>query len=695
MRLATDTGGTFTDLVVEADDGALELFKAPTTPDNPVRGIKACLDLAAVTRGTDRAGLLRESDMFTHATTRGINAILTGTTARTAFVTTEGHRDILLYREGGRSDPFNFAREYPPPYVPRRLTFELPERIAADGDVIRTLGDEDILRLVQRLRDERVEAVAVCLLWSILNPAHELRVGELLDEHLPGVAVTLSHRLNPTIREYRRASSACIDASLKSLMTSYLSDLDRSLRADGFQGRLYVVSSAGGLLDLDDALAAPILTLGSGPAMAPVAGRHYADADKLAHEALIVTDTGGTSFDVSLVESGSIPWTREVWLGKRYSGDITGFPAIDVKSIGAGGGSIAWVDDGGLLRVGPQSAGAKPGPACYPRGGVHSTLTDACVALGYLDPDRFLNGAIRLDREAAITAIERDVAGPLHTEVAVAAAAVVDVATEQMVRAIEETTLYRGLDPATAVIVGGGGAAGFTICAIAKRLGCRHALVPSIGPGLSAAGALVSDLVADYTVTAPTATSHFDFDVANGALQGVSVRAAGFAEAAGMSDPVIEHFAEARYPHQVWEIEVPLPQATFSSLDDAEALRAAFHSTHRRLFGVEDPDSPVEIVSWRARVTCRVGSHVTALAAASPLVQASSARRAYFPATGWVEAVVHEVGEFSTGTVFEGPAFVDTPHTTVVVPPGATVRLTDSNNLVLDPVAVPVAGPTA
>ena len=385
MRLAVDTGGTFTDLVVESRDGTLQLFKSPTTPSHPVQGIKACLDLAASAMGTDRAALLGAAEMFTHATTRGINAILTGTTARTAFVTTAGHRDILLYREGGRSDPFDCSREYPPPYIPRRLTFELEERMGPEGQVIRPLRDQDVLTLIERLEAEQVEAVAVCLLWSILNPAHELRAGQLLATHLPTVAITLSHRLNPTIREYRRASSACIDASLKPLMTDYLSDLERDLRSDGFAGRLFVVSSAGGLLDVSDAREAPIHTLGSGPAMAPVAGRHYAQADDLPREALIVTDTGGTSFEVSLVENGSIPWTREAWLGERYSGDITGFPAIDVKSIGAGGGSIAWVDDGGLLRVGPQSAGAEPGPRLLPRRRRQS------------DPDRCLRCA-RLSR---------------------------------------------------------------------------------------------------------------------------------------------------------------------------------------------------------------------------------------------------------------------------------------------------------
>ena len=253
--------------------------------------------------------------------------------------------------------------------------------------------------------------MAVCLLWSIVNPVHELRVGELLEQHLPGVPYTLSHALNPSLREYRRASSAAIDASLKPLMTRYLAALEERLRDAGLEGRLLVVTASGGVLDADTMAAAPIHSINSGPAMAPVAGRYYAEREAGATTA-VIADTGGTSYDVSLVRRGRIPWTRETWLGRQYESDITGFPSVDVKSIGAGGGSIAWVDDGGLLHVGPESAGADPGPACYARGGVHPTVTDAALVLGYIDPGYFLGGAIALDVQAARQRSSTTSAGP-------------------------------------------------------------------------------------------------------------------------------------------------------------------------------------------------------------------------------------------------------------------------------------------
>ncbi len=302
---------------------------------------------------------------------------------------------------------------------------------------------------------------------------------------------TLSHALNPTLREYRRASSTAIDASLKPLMTSYLDSLDGRLREAGFGGRLLMVTSSGGVVDAADMGAAPIHSINSGPAMAPIAGRHYAALDG-ASENAVVADTGGTSYDVTLVRRGRIPVTRETWLGLEYEGHITGFPAVDVRSVGAGGGSIAWIDDGGLLHVGPQSAGADPGPVCYGRGGGAPTVTDACVVLGYIDPDYFLGGTMELDAAAARRAIDELLAQPLGLTVEEAAAAIMAVATERMVQAIEEITVNQGVDPRSAVLVGGGGAAGLNAVAIARRLGSRRIVIPQAGAVLSARGALMT-----------------------------------------------------------------------------------------------------------------------------------------------------------------------------------------------------------
>jgi N-methylhydantoinase A len=507
MRISVDTGGTFTDLVLE-DGKELEVYKRPTTPADPVCGILDVLAAAAQARRKTVAELLTAAGTFIHATTHSLNALLTGRTARTAFLTTAGHPDVLVLREGGR-EHFDVRAPFPRPYVPRSLTFEISGRIASTGAVVTPLDEAQVCRVIDALSEHDVEAVAVCLLWSIVNPEHEVAVGRLLDARLPNVPHTLSHQLSPALREYRRASASAIDASLKPLMSTYLTRLDARLRAEGFAGRLLMVTSSGGLLDIEEVAAAPIHSLKSGPAMAPVAGRVYAEAE-LARPTAIVTDTGGTSYDVSVVRDGMIPWTRETWLGQPYLGHMTGFASVDVRSYGAGGGSIASVDGGGLLRVGPESAGADPGPAAYGRGGTAATFTDAAIVLGYIDPADFLGGRIRLDAGVARAAVRREVGVPLRLDDVTAAAAVVDVLTEQMVRVIEDTTLRQGIDPAAAALVAGGGAAGLNAVGIAGRLGCSEVLVPDVSAALSAAGALVSDIAKDFVVTFQTRTSRFE-----------------------------------------------------------------------------------------------------------------------------------------------------------------------------------------
>ena len=427
MRFAVDTGGTFTDLLVE-DNGGLHMYKTPTTPKDPVEGVLSAFGLAAADLGMEARALLARGDLIIHGTTIATNAVLTGRTAKTAFLTTYGHPDILVFREAGRMGlpMFDYSVPNPEPYVPRALTFEVPERIGADGRILHPLDEGAVLALIPTLAAERVEAIGVCFLWSIVNPQHELRIGELLAKHVPGVAVSLSHAVNPSIREYRRASATCIDASLKPLMGAYLDSMSARLRAAGFAGDTMVVTSQGGVMEASEIARTPIHAVKSGPALAPVAGREYAMAEG-GTDTAIIADTGGTSYDVSLVRRGRIPWTRETWIGPPYRGHMTGFPSVDVRIIGAGGGSIAAVDEAGLLRVGPSSAGAVPGPACYGQGGTRPTVTDAALILGYLDPDFFLGGRLRLDITAAATALHVDVAAPLGLDLDQAAAAVLAV----------------------------------------------------------------------------------------------------------------------------------------------------------------------------------------------------------------------------------------------------------------------------
>jgi N-methylhydantoinase A len=685
MRLAIDTGGTFTDLIVEDDRGECRIFKARTTPNDPIAGVLDAISVAADAYGVSRRDFLEKGQVLVHGTTHAINAIITGRTARTALLTTAGHKDILVLREGGRSDPFNFTEPYPQPFILRSLTFEVPERIRFDGSVETPLDDEAVVRIAADLKAKKVEAVAVCLLWSIVNAAHEERVGALLATHLPGVPYTLSHALNPSIREFRRASSAAIDASLKPMMSAYMRTLEDRLREAGFSGRTLIVTSGAGVIDARAAADAPIHIVNSGPSMAPLAGRHYSDLEGSFANA-IVADTGGTTYDVSLIRNGRIPTSRETWVGARHRGVMIGFPWVDVKSVGAGGGSIAWVDAGGLLRVGPKSAGAEPGPVAYRRGGTEPTVTDACLAMGHLDSEYFLGGAMRLDRALAETAIYEKIAKPLGLEVVAAADAILAIATENMVQAIVDITVNQGLDPREAALVGGGGAAGLNSVRIARRLGCKTLIIPEVGSALSAAGALMSDLKAEHHLAFFTSTAAFDYTGARRTLAQLAARCRGFIEGPGKDAlrSVISYKVSARYASQVWEIEVPLRGATLETPDDVAAFVVDFHKAHAELFAFADPSSHIDIIGWSAEVGCRFKEKDELRLAADKTNRAAPQRRAYFRATGWRDIEIREFAGLPIGEPLSGPAVIENSFTTIVLEPGSVAVRRPSGSLLID-----------
>ena len=546
-----------------------------------------------------------------------------------------------------------------------------------------SLDEAALLDMIGRLKALKVEAVGVCLLWSVANPAHELRIGDLLAEHLPAVPFTLSHQLNPTLREYRRASATVIDASLKPLMFEYLDGLTARLRSAGFEGRTLMVTSSGGIMDAEAVARAPIHSINSGPAMAPVAGRHYAAHD-FSNAVAIVADTGGTTFDVSVVRDGRIPWTRETWIGQPFRGHMTGFPSIDIKSIGAGGGSIAWVDSGGILQVGPQSAGSTPGPVAYGRGGAEPTVTDCALVLGYIDPDFFLGGAMALDREGAVRQLRLKVAEPLGLSVEEAASSVLKLSTEKMVGAIEEITINQGIDPATAIMIGGGGAAGLNAVAVGRRLQCAGVLIPETGAVLSAAGALMSELSSDYAQLLFTTSRNFATEKVNAILAALKRRCTDLLSGAGKNaiEHRIEFSVEARYPHQIWEIDVPIPFEAIEGNKDLTRLTDAFHDMHQRIFEICDRNSGVEFVTWRAKVSCRLKEAASGnLPRERGLGERHARRDVYFTETGWHQVPVHRFEAIEEDNRVAGPAIIESSFTTVVVDPGTVAQRTRAGGL--------------
>ena len=680
--IAIDTGGTFTDLVVSDDQRVLGLFKALTTPMNLFDGIEEAMAMAANGIGTDLSSLARRTKVFVYSTTHSTNAILQGKVAKTGFITTRGHRDILLYKEGGKDDVHNMTIPFPKPYVRRRMSFELTERILSDGAIAVPLDDDEVRSVLERLRELETEAIGVCLLWSPLNPAHEERVGELIEEFLPGVAYSLSHRVNRIIREYRRASATVIDASIKPLMQKHLGDIDARLRALGFAGEpLMVTQVSGGVLRLDQIAESPLQSVDSGPALAPIAGQVFERAEESVQgRDVLVADTGGTSFDVSLVIGDRVAYTREKWLGKRWYGDITGLPAVDTRSIGAGGGSIASVDPGGLLHVGPESAGSDPGPAAYGRGGSAPTVTDAAVVLGYIDPRNFLGGRMVLDSNAARRAIEDHLCGPLDLTAEACAEAILVVVTEQMRNLIMDATVAQGRDARECLMVAGGGAAGLNIVRIGREIGLRQIIIPKLAAGLSAVGGLFSDITAVFSRGHYTVSTDFDYAGVNQALEELNEEMDRFFAAVaydGESQRRIE--CEARYDQQMWEIDVNLGDLnSFNDARDVANLQEQFDRNHLSLFAVNQPGFPIETITWRAEA--RIERHKPSLSEETlkPVgtrnVSPSSVRSSVFDGNS-IDTPIYRGAVLQVGDTVVGPAIIEEPTTTIVIIPGALAQV--------------------
>ena len=696
FTITIDTGGTFTDLVLADERRVRGLYKAPTTPRTPFDGLLAALELAARAEALSVEALLGDTRAIVYATTHATNAILEGRTARTALLTTEGHRDILLYREGGKKRPFDLAQPYPDPYVPRSLTFEVPERILADGRIARPLDEPAVERVIERLRELEVEAVGVCLLWSVAHPGHEQRVGAMLRKQLPDVPFTLSHELNPKIREYRRASSTVIDASLKPLMRGHLRTIDERLRERGFRGDpLMVTHISGGVLGLGEMCDRPIHCVDSGPALAPVAGLVYAKTDTRPSDGpgdeaphassgdVLIVDAGGTSVDISPTRGGRIVYGQEKWLGERWRGHMTGLPAVETRSIGAGGGSIASVDADGLLTVGPRSAGADPGPACYDRGGEWATVTDAALVLGALDPAFFLGGRMRLAPARARGALAREVGSPLGLSVEDAAAAVLAVFSESLRSFLSEMTIVQGLDPRECLLVAGGGAAGLNIVAVARELGIDRVVIPTLAAGLSAVGGQFADVFSSFARSVRTTSLDADRPLAAKAMDAIEGEARAFFARTGdgAGQERIDRICEARYANQLWELDVPLPgDWRGESAADWDVLAERFDALHRSLFSVDQPGEALEVLG--VRVDARILRSHPALAGrraaeSSARREAPGRRAVRFVEFGGttrgsaIEAQVYRGDALSTGAVIEGPAVIEEATTTILIDPGA------------------------
>jgi N-methylhydantoinase A len=656
VLLGVDVGGTFTDAVL-FDGQNLHTAKAPTTPGDQSRGVLAAIDAALERAGAEATAV----EAFAHGMTVGTNALLTERGARTALVATRGFADLLEIARQDRPSLYHPCAPKPTPLVDVDDRVEAAERVGPGG-VIDALDDKETTRIVERVRELAAESVAVCLLFSYLEPGHERAIAERLREAMPDVHVSVSSEVLPQFREYERCSTTVIDAYLSPLLGRYLRRLGETTGERGLPQPAVMLSS-GGVAPADEAARAGAWSVLSGPAGgaigAGVIARLSGDGNALGF------DMGGTSCDVCVVEGGRVRRTDSREIGGR----VIQLPMVDVHTVGAGGGSIGWRDSGGALRVGPQSAGAEPGPACYGRGGTEPTVTDANLALGYLGAESSLAGGVELDADAAEEAIA-ELAGELELEPLECAEGIVRIANQEMMRALRVVTVERGIDPRGFALMPFGGAGPMHAAAIAVELGVERILCPRAGGVLSALGLLASERRRD---TARTVM-----------LRGESLTAEKIATAvaelrerlgSGLDDAETEVVYELRYRGQAFE----LPVDAGTEPDPAELVEA-FAAEHERRYGYRDGEAEVELVNVRLALI-EAGPEVEPRAAGDDELQRGS-RQARF-AGGWHEAEVLR-GEPAAGTEASGPCVFELPEATLVLPPGWNARVDGHGTIVAE-----------
>ena len=653
-RLGVDVGGTFTDLVaIEA--GRLVMAKVPSTPRDQSVGVIAAVDAA----GLEAAAVT----VFAHGSTVATNALLERRGGRTALVTTAGFRDVLEIGRQNRSSLYDLTAQRPPPLVPPDLRFTVRERMGPQG-VLEPLDEADLDRVIDELVAAEVDAVAVCLLFGFLHPAHEQRVGERVRDALPGVPVSLASDLLPEFREYERTATVTADAYLAPRLAAYLGRLDDRARDRGLTSPL-VMQSSGGVIEVRTAVDHPARCVLSGPA-AGVVGASYVGGLS-GYRDLLTFDMGGTSTDVAPVVDGAVRTTTE----SVVAGVPLKLPMVDVHTVSAGGGSVAWVDDGGVLRVGPRSAGADPGPAAYGLGGDEPTVTDADLLLGYLADGTTLGGAVTLSCDRARVAL-RELGDRLGLSVEDAALGVARVATAEMVRALRVISVERGLDPRDFALVAFGGAGGMHACAMAEELGIRTVLLPRAAGVLSALGLALSDIRRDYVAPLLDGVDELDPETLRAAWAGLARRAR--EELARLGEPRTEQVADLRYRGQSYELVV--------GGETPEELVRAFHDAHQRRYGHHDDAEAVEIVGVRLVATV-AGEKPDVVEPDPPARDPRTGHRRVLLEEGPVDAEVHDRSSMGRGSPVAGPAVVELAEATWLVRPGWRGNVDDVGTLVL------------
>jgi len=689
LKLAADIGGTFTDIALLMEDGSIAIEKVPSTPDDYSRAI---IDgMQALLRALDLSSA--DVGQVLHGCTVATNTILEARGARTGLITTRGFRDVLELRRIRVPRLYDPLYVKPEPLAPRESRLEVSERIAADGSIVVPLDEAQVMDAIAVLRQQEVQAVAVCCLHSYLNPVHEQRIGALVREAMPDVFLTLSCEILPEIREYERTSTAVINSYVGPAVASYIRSLEASLGRSGVPGRLLVMQSTGGILDAESVTRLPARIVECGPAAGVIGAAFQAAAS--GYRDVITFDMGGTTAKAAMIEAGRVMRTDEYEVGGGISlssrlvkggGYALKLPVIDISEVGAGGGSLVWFDRAGALKVGPRSAGAAPGPACYGAGNDEPTVTDANVVLGYLNPSALAGGSVPIRRDLAEAALRRCVVPHLPGAVHDAAWAVYVVAAANMMRAVKAVSTYRGRDPRDCVLFAFGGNGGVFAVELARQLQMRRVLVPPAAGVFSAIGLAVAPIEFSQTRAFLQSVESIDPRELADSLQAIEGDVAGVLEFP-RSQLRMEYAAAMRYVGQAFELQIPLPTDALTR-DGLDRLATAFELEHERTYGHRSADDgEVEFVAVEVTGTfIGDGSRISTIRVRPRGDRAGqgSSRPAYFgPERGLHRVDVIDRSDLSA-TPVRGPLVIEEYDGTTVVPPDAAVRLDGAGNIVID-----------
>ncbi len=662
-RIGIDVGGTFTDLVAISEDGITTIAKAPTTTDDQSRGVLNGLADLAERLDLTVGALLEQCTQIVHGTTVATNALLERKGAKVGLLTTHGHRDVLEMHEGLKPDRYNLRMTPPEPLVPRNLRLGIPERVSHDGSVIEPLDERAVIAALDQLREAGVESVAIAYLHSYRNPTHEQRTAQLVAEHLPNTYCSISSDVLPQIKEYERFSTTIVNSYVGPALRKYLTSLDTRLTETGFKGELFVVLSHGGIARIQDAIRLGAATVLSGPAGGIVGAQLAAKFMECGN--VLPFDMGGTSTEISLIVDGKTSLSSE----RGVAGARVALRSFDILSIGAGGGSLGHVDTTGRFGVGPESAGAWPGPVCYGRGGSSPTVTDANLLLGYLDPENFRGGRATLDvdsTEIAMTKLGIDLGmGSLE-----AAEGIFRLINVKMADGFRLMTIRRGVDPRRFTLLAFGGAAGIHATSVAREIGISRVIVPQMSSVLSAWGMLASNLRYELARSHLIETSKLsDADLANL----INDLASEAAENSGFSPELLsradfEYSAEMRYGDQIFEIDVPLQGTDTTGPGLVNAVEHKFHRRHEELFTYSSPSHPVELVNLRVVVVVPSNSKIAGSTLLNERLKSAPPRRRLAVITGRKCMVdVYHLESLSVDQVIIGPALIESENTSVLL----------------------------